>query len=184
MLFRCAVPGKSEPQTPTTEVCANSHVRRKPMDTETPPSMKTTTIVAVKRGLLLYWALWCTIVLATHVILELKELGLLRQFDVPLVSSSAANFGVAAGERGAWRLGVITWEGAAALAFWIVFRRFRGRTSIHPGALAAPFILAFTLFGVFVVADRWFLNVSSETTHLRILAALCISFLVVFYLPE
>jgi len=154
------------------------------MDAQTPPSTKTAALVAIKRGLLLYWALWCSVIFATHAIFELKAFGLIRFADLPLLSSSTAIYGAAAGEHGVWSIGVVVWEGAAAVVFWIALRKFRGRKSSQTAALAAPFALAFSLFAVFVIADHLFLNSAYQAMHLRIMAALSVSFLVVFFLPE
>jgi len=154
------------------------------MDAQTPPSMKTTTFVAIKRGLLLYWALWCSVVFATHAVFELKALGLVHFTGMPLLSSSTAIYGTAAGEHGVWSIGALAWEGAAAVAFWMALHKFRGQRSCTATLLAAPFVLAFSMFAVFVVADHLLLNPAHQAMHLRIMAALSVSFLVVFFLPE
>ena len=154
------------------------------MVTETPSSMKTTALRALKRGLLLYWSLWCTVVFAMQAIAGLQALGVIGKGDLPLMSPSHVVFGRAAGERGAWRVAVILWEGATAVIFWLAFHGFHGGKRFYPRALAAAFTLALTLYAIFAIIDKVLWSRSYETTHLTILTALAVSLLIVWFVPE
>jgi hypothetical protein len=160
------------------------------MNPETSASMKTLTVVAIKRGLLLFWSLWFSIVFAITVFDALQALGVVdRSWKfgsgiLALISADTAMYGVPAGIHGAWRLGVIVCEGLVAAVFWRALHKFRGLGNADRHALAAAFGLALSLFAAFLVADRFFVNHLYEATHLRILVAQLVSLLGIYLLPE
>jgi hypothetical protein len=160
------------------------------MDGETPTTMRTLTLVAIKRGLLLYWSLWFSIVFATSVFDGLQALGVIDKgwkFGsgiLALISSTTAIYGVPAGAHGVWMLGVIVWEGIAVGAFWRAFRKFRGLKNADGRALVVTFVLAISLFASFVLADEFHGNRLYEATHLRIFVAQVASLLAIYFLPE
>jgi len=146
--------------------------------------MKTTSVAALKRGVLLYWSLWHTVVFATQSLAGLQDLGLVGKGDLPLLNSSRVAFGRAAGVGGVWRAGFIAWEGVAAITFWIALRRFRDTKLSRLRTSAAAFSLGLGLYGVLAILDRTVAGPSYETNHLLILIGLLASFLVVLFLPE
>jgi hypothetical protein len=146
--------------------------------------MKTVAVAALKRGLLLYWSLWCTVVFAMQALEALQDLGVIGNGALPLIDSARLAYGRPAGLRGVWRLGVIAWEAAAAVVFWMAFRSYRERKLRSPRPLAAAFILALGLYGAVAILDRVVAGPSHEATHLLILIGLLASLLVVFFLPE
>jgi hypothetical protein len=160
------------------------------MDPETSTSMKTLTVVAIKRGLLLYWSLWFTIVFAMNVFDGLQALGVIdKGWEIApgrfaLISSTPATYGVPAGAHGVLILGVIVWEGIAAGTFWRAFHKFHGLKNASRRALAVAFVLALSLFATFLVADRFFVNHVYEATHLKIVVAQVASLLSIYLLPE
>jgi hypothetical protein len=161
-----------------------------PMDEGIPTSMKTTTLVAIKRGLLLYWSLWFTIVFATTLLGGLEALGAIDKGwklaggDFTLISPAAAIYGVPARASGVLLVCLMVWEGITVAAFWRAFRKFRGLENADARALAAAFILATSLFAALLLADRFLGGHLFIATHLKILVALLVSLLVVFFLPE
>jgi hypothetical protein len=160
------------------------------MDPETSTSMKTLTLVAIKRGLLLYWSLWFTIVFAMSVFAGLQELGVIdKGWEIApgrfaLISSTTAIYGVPAGAHGVWMLGVIVWEGIAVGAFWRTFYKFHGLKNAGGRALAVAFLLALSLYATFLLADKFPVNHLYEATHLKIFVAQVASLLAIYLLPE
>lgn len=160
------------------------------MDKDTPTSMKTTTLVAIKRGLLLYWSLWFTIVFGSNGIDSLKALGVLDKGwklaggGFTLVSPPAAIYGVPARASVVLLACLLVWEGVSAVAFWRAFGKFRGLRNADARALVIAFMLAISLFAILLLADRFFGGQLYMPTHLKILTALLASCLVVYFLPE
>ena len=145
-----------------------------PMDEGIPISMKTTTLVAIKRGLLLYWSLWFTIVFVTTLLGGLEALGAIDK-GWKLAGAKASGVLLAC---------LMVWEGSAVVVFWWAFRKFRGLANADGRALAAAFILAISLFAALLLAGLLFGGHLLMATHLKILVALLLSFLVVYFLPE
>ena len=160
------------------------------MDEGIPISMKTTTLVAIKRGLLLYWSLWFTIVFVTTLLGGLEALGAIDKGwklaggDFTLISPAAAIYGVPAKASGVLLACLMVWEGSAVVVFWWAFRKFRGLKNADGRALAAAFILAISLFAALLLAGLLFGGHLFMAMHLKILVALLLSFLVVYFLPE
>jgi hypothetical protein len=160
------------------------------MNPETSASMKTLTVVAIKRGLLLFWSLWFSIVFAITVFDALQALGVIDKSwkfgsgILALISADTAMYGVPAGVHGVWRLAVIVCEGLAAVVFWRALHKFRGLGNADRHALAAAFGLAVSLFAAFLVADRFSGNHLCEAMHLKILVAQLASLLGIYLLPE
>lgn len=160
------------------------------MDPKTSTSMKTLTVVAIKRGLLLYWSLWFTIVFVMNVFDGLQALGVIdKGWEIApgrfsLISSTTAIYGAPAGAHGALMLGVIVWEGFAAGAFWRAFHKFHGLKNADRRALAVAIVLALSLFATFLVADGFFVNHLYEATHLKIFVAQLASLLGIYLLAE
>ena len=161
-----------------------------PMDKGIPTSMKTTTLVAIKRGLLLYWSLWFTVVFASNGLDGLKALGVIDKGwklaggDFTQISPAAAIYGVPARASGVLLVCLMVGEGITVAAFWRAFGKFRGLKNADGRALAAAFILAISLFAALLLADRFLGGHLFMAMHLKILVALLVSLLVVYFLPE
>jgi hypothetical protein len=160
------------------------------MDGGIPTSMKTTTLVAIKRGVLLYWSLWFTIVFASNGLDGLKALGVIDKSwklaggDFTVISPAAAFYGVPARASGLLLVCLMVGEGIAGAAFWRAFVKFRGIMNADGRAPAVAFILAISLFAALLPADRFPGGHTYMVTHLKILVALLVSLLLVFFLPE
>ena len=160
------------------------------LEEETHTPMKTLAVVALKRGVILYWSLWFTVVLATNVVHGLKALGIIREGwtlsfgDTRLLSSSVWIYGAPAGLHGFTLAGVVAAEALIAVLFWRAFSKFHGLKNADRLSLAAAFILTVALFAAFLVADEISSSYLYEGTHLRIFIIQLASLLAVYLLPE
>src|SRR3954470_6838379 len=118
--------------------------------------MSERPVLLLKRILLGFWAAWLTVVLATNAADAAKALGLLGEGwalasgNYRLVAEATSRYGMPAWVNGLLFLGVLLWQGVAAVLFGLACWRFRGRAvaSSRP-PLYAAFTAGLTLGGVF-----------------------------------
>jgi len=137
---------------------------------------KRANAVLLRRGLLLFWAVWLTVVLATNVGDALKELALLdpgwrfASGNYGFIAATTARYGVPAAVNAVLFLGVILWQGVAAGLFW---------RAVGGGCRYAAFTSSLMLWAAFAVADELFIAYPLEGTHLRLFIAQLVTLLVI-----
>jgi hypothetical protein len=140
----------------------------------------------LKVGLLGFWSLWLTVVLATNIFDALKAWGLLpegwRWFSgnyliirkaVPLPAWAV---GVLFG-------GVLLWEAAGVVLFWYALYHY---TIAGPGALgevSVAFGVTLGLWAAFMVCDEILRLYQYQGTHLLLFIGQLLSLLAIFLLP-
>jgi hypothetical protein len=143
----------------------------------------------LKRGLLFFWSVWLTVVFATNVLDGCKALDLLSDNwnfasgNYRFLAVTTARYGTPGWLNGLLFLGVIAWEGTAALLFWLAWLRFRS----HEGSrrlLYAAFTVSLTLWSAFAIADELFIAYKVEDTHWRLFTAQLATLLAIELLPE
>jgi len=125
----------------------------------------------IKRGLLLFWALWYSVVVTTNVLNALQALGILppsfkfvsgnwewinqtmNPLDVP-IALQAFLFA-----------GVIVWEMLCAILFLVACARFRNRTLVEEKESLWACAVALALWCAFQVLDEAFLAYGPESVH-------------------
>ena len=143
----------------------------------------------LKRGLLLFWAVWLTIVFVTNVLDGCKLLGWLGEGWVfasgnyRFLEETTARYGTPAWLNALLFGGVLAWEGAAALLFWLVWLRFGGQEESRRLRYAA-FTISLGLWSAFAIADELFIAYAVEGTHLRLFTAQLATLLAVELLPH
>ncbi|HKB39931.1 MAG TPA: hypothetical protein VKD72_26080 [Gemmataceae bacterium] len=148
------------------------------------------SVLLLKRLLLGLWAAWMTVVFATNLLDAAKALGLLSESwafasgNFRSLAETTARYGTPAWLDGFLFAGVIAWEGAAALLFWLAWGTFRGRGKAGARLLYAAFTVGLTLWLAFAVADEAFVSYPVEATHLRLFIAQLVTLLAVELLPE
>jgi hypothetical protein len=145
-------------------------------------------ISLLQRLLLLFWAIWLSVVFLTNLADAGKGLGLLDESwafasgNWKLIQETTARYRTPAAVKVILFAGVILWEGVAALLFWRAGWGFRGR-----GAARKAVYLAFTtsllLWRALLVADEVFIAYPLESTHLRLFVAHLVTLLAVDWLP-
>src|SRR5262245_23114511 len=89
--------------------------------------------VFLKRGLLLFWAAWLTVVFTTNLLDGVKVVGLLgndwafASGNYRFLTQTTARYGTPAWLNGLLFAGVICWEAIAAVLFWSAWGRFSRR---------------------------------------------------------
>lgn len=145
---------------------------------------------SVKRGFLVYWALFMTIVWITNVFSGMKAAGWLSEdwsFASPnfeLVAGSVGNLGGPRWLAGLLFIGVILWEGVAALLFWAAAARYGRKSRGIWGSVEVPFIVGFALWGAFVLAGEIFIDYQFNATHMALFSAMALSLMMIRLLPE
>ena len=143
----------------------------------------------LKRGLLFFWSVWLTVVFATNVLDGCKALGLLSDNwnfasgNYRFLATTTARYVTPAWLNGLLFLGVIGWEGIAALLFWLAWLRFRSQQGSR-GLLYAAFTVSLTLWSAFAIADELFIAYGVEDTHWRLFTAQLATLLAIELLPE
>jgi hypothetical protein len=147
--------------------------------------------IFLKRTLMAFWAVWLTLVCITNALDGAKALGVLGEAwaftsgNYRFLVETTSRYGTPAWLNGLLFLGVICWEGLAALFFWLTCLRFRGkgREGGTP-LLHIAFTVSLMLWAAFMVADEVFIAYAVEATHMRLFIAQLTTLLVIDLLPE
>jgi hypothetical protein len=143
----------------------------------------------LKRLLLLFWAIWLSVVFLSNLADAAKGLGWLAESwafasgNFKFIRETTARYGIPDFVNAVLLAGVIVWEGLAALLFWWAGCTFRGRNSGRKIVYQA-FTASLLLWGAFLVADEVCIAYSLESTHLRLFIAHLLTLLAIELLPE
>jgi hypothetical protein len=146
-------------------------------------------VIFLKRVLLLFWAVWLSVVFLSNLADAAKGLGLLGESwafasgNLQFIKETTGRYGTPGWLNGVLFAGVIVWEGVAALLFWRAGWTFRGRDSGRKVVYAA-FTVSLLLWGAFLVADEIFIAYAVASTHLRLFIAHLVTLLAIELLPE
>jgi len=142
------------------------------------PGLKITNI---KKGLVIFWALWFTLALITNLADALKMLGGFSE-TFSFVSENYSLLrqvtNLSSGMAGVLFAGVILWEGLATWLFW--------KAAVW-GGINMAFGVSLGLWAAMILADELFLvykTMNLEGEHLRIFVAQLISFMAIHLLPN
>lgn len=151
------------------------------------------TLSTLKRAILLFWALYLTLVLASNVTDALKVLGVLPEAwafasgNYALVNRVMDIYGTPDAVVALCFAGVLVWEAGAAWLFWRAFGRFRGSDLRGLASVDAAFTASLGLWMAFVLADELFIAyeiAGLEATHVRLFVAQLLSLMAVRLLPD
>ena len=149
----------------------------------------TATADLFKRGLVLFWAGWLTLVLGSNLFDAFHELGWVGDGfhfvsgNFGLIEETTAIYEFPGWLNGLLFAGVIAWEALGAALLWWAFLRYRD------GGTGERVLIAFAvplgLWAAFVLADELFIAYQAglEATHLRVFIAQLVTLLVIFLLP-
>lgn len=146
-------------------------------------------VILLKRLLLLFWAVWLSVVILSNLADAGKGLGLLGESwafasgNWNLIQETTARYRTPAVVNAVLFAGVILWEGIAVVLFWRAGWSFRGRSSARKAVYLA-FTISLLLWSAFLVADEVLIAYTLESTHLRLFVAHLATLLTVDLLPE
>jgi hypothetical protein len=146
-------------------------------------------VVLLKRLLLLFWAVWLSVVFLSNLADAGKGLGLLGESSAiasgnwKLIQETTGRYGIPSAVNALLFAGVILWEGVAAVLFWRAGWSFRGRNSARTAVYLA-FTTSLLLWAAFLLADEVFIAYPLEGTHLRLFLTHLVTLLAVELLPE
>jgi hypothetical protein len=146
-------------------------------------------VILLKRLLLLFWAIWFTVVFLSNLADAGKGLGLLGESwafasgNWKLIRETTARYRIPAAVNALLFAGVILWEAVAAVLFCRAALIWRGRASA-PTVVYRAFTASLLLWGAFLVADEILIAYPLESTHLRLFVAQLVTLLGIDLLPE
>ena len=144
----------------------------------------------MKAVLLLIWAVWFGVVTLTNLGDGLKQLGMLP----PGFSFASGNFAFMQTVTAVHRtpaflvalmfVGVIVWEGVATVLFFRAFAKLRAANTDAKAAATLAFTVSAAFWGAMMISSELFISYDVEATHLRLLIASLVSFLVITHTLE
>jgi hypothetical protein len=145
------------------------------------------TEARLARVLLLFWALYFTVVTLSNLTELLKALHVLPSTwfwvsgNLGFIASGTAKLGAPLWLNRVLLAGVIAWETAAAALFWRAFGRPRDEAALVP-----PFVVSLALWAIFVVLDEVLLifETGAEATHVRLFTAELLTLIAIRLLPS
>jgi hypothetical protein len=148
-----------------------------------------TYVVLLKRLLLLFWAVWFSVVLLTNLTDAGRALGLLGEswtfasHNWQAIQETTARYKAPTTVNAVLFAGVILWQAIATGLFWWAGWGFRRKGSARKTVYLA-FTASLLLWGAFLVADEVFINYNLESVHIRLFVAHLVTLLAVGLLPE
>ncbi|WP_020599297.1 hypothetical protein [Spirosoma panaciterrae] len=142
----------------------------------------------IRAGLMLFWALYFSIVWMSNTADALKTLSILPA-NWPFVSGNytlivrvLAIYQSPAWLSGLFFAGVILWEGIGAIYFWKAFRAVTRQTLTQTASIHQAFGITIGLWAAFILADEVFLAYllgGLATTHYLLLLSELASFILI-----
>jgi hypothetical protein len=150
------------------------------------------SLTQLKRGVLLFWALWFTLVLATNLCDGAKALGLLApgwafaSGNFGFIASVTAKYGTPGWINGVLFAGVILWQLIATVLFWRSGMIYRPKDARSLAAATTALGVGLGLWAAFTIADEFFVAYETgvEAVHLRLFSAQFVTLLGIHLLPE
>ncbi|MCL7454469.1 MAG: hypothetical protein M8467_15635 [Anaerolineae bacterium] len=143
-------------------------------------------VSTLKAGLLLFWALWLTVVLMTNVFDGLRHLGVLPD-EWRWVSGNyraiADSVPLPRWVSGLLFLGVVIWELLGVILFWSAFYGYGVAGTYGLAQVYTAFAVSLGLWSAFMVADEVFRIYAYQGTHLLLFIAQLLTVLVIGLLP-
>lgn len=145
----------------------------------------------IKRGLVLFWAAWYTVVFATNFFDALKAIGAVgagwafASGNFAMIRAATAKFALPAVANGALFVGVMAWQATAAALLWIAGIRRAPTRELDLARATTALGTSLGLWAAFVLADELFVAFEggTEAMHLRIFTAQLVTLVAVHLLP-
>ena len=139
----------------------------------------------IQKGLVLFWAVWLSLVSLTNVCDALKSLDVLPEnwtlasYNFDLVRSAVGTHGVPVTVAAVLFAGVIAWEILASALLWRAFAAMlRGQPGTSP-AVTQAFFVSLALWAAFLIATEATVDYLTAGTHKATLIAQLVTLIVV-----
>jgi len=148
------------------------------------------TFGTLKRGGLLFWALWLSVVVFTNILNALQALGVLSETfkfvsgNWQWINQTMDPLGVPRALQAFMFAGVIVWELLAALLFWRAVADYRNRPLNQERATVIACAVNLALWAAFQVLDEVFLAYQPEGVHRVIFGNQILTLLMLHVLPS
>jgi hypothetical protein len=144
----------------------------------------------LKRGVLLFWPCWISIVVFMNIGDALKACGLLpdqwklASGNYEAIVRVTGDFGTPPWFDMVMFMGILAWEALCTALLWRAFSRYRRGTADRWRAVYLAFSALLGLFGLFILGDELFHAYKMEGDHRGIAALLLVSLLALHVLPD
>ena len=139
----------------------------------------------LQSGLVLFWAIWLSLVTLTNVFDALKQLGIISEgftfasYNFDMVKETVGAHGVPTAGAAVLFAGVIAWQFLASLLLWRGWlAMWRGRPGTTEEVTQA-FVVSIALWGAFLIATELTVNYATAGTHKTTLIAQLASLLII-----
>jgi hypothetical protein len=152
--------------------------------------LERVTLCVIKRGTLLFWAAWLSVVAATNLLNGLQALGMLPesfQFvsgNWTWINQVMDPIGVPRLMQAALFAGAIAWEVLGAMLFWWAVATYRGRPLTEEKVAVFACGVNLALWAAFQVLDEVFLAYQPEAVHRVIFISQMATLLLLHLLPN
>jgi hypothetical protein len=125
----------------------------------------------LQAGLLLFWAIWLSLIVLTNLADALKVLGVLPEswtlasYNYRLVEQTVGAHGVPAAVAAVLFAGVIAWELLAAGLFWRAWTAFRRDGDGAGREVTQAFVVGLALWAAFLIATEATVAYATAATH-------------------
>jgi hypothetical protein len=141
-------------------------------------------LTTIQIGLVLFWAIWLSVVTATNVFDAMKQLGALparftlASYNFDLVAKTVGAHGVPAPVAAFLFAGVIAWELLACVLFWRAWAAMRRGAPGTAAEVTQAFAVSLALWAAFLIATELTVSYVTAATHKSTLIAQLASLLV------
>ena len=152
--------------------------------------MRLALVITLKRGLLLFWALWLSVVVTTNVLDRLPSGPFLPYAVVPVridwswINRTMDPLDVPRPVQALMFSGVVLWEALAAALFWPALVAYRGLPLGQEPTVIAASAVNLGLWAAFQVLDEVFLAYSPEVVHRDIFVSQLLTLVVLCVLSD
>jgi hypothetical protein len=139
----------------------------------------------IQTGLVLFWAIWLTLVTLTNFADAMRQLDVLpgdfklASYNFDLVKKTVGTHGIPTSVAGVLFAGVILWELLGSILFWRAWRLMRRHGNGAAAEVAQAFAVSLALWAAFLIATEATVNYETAATHKTTLIAQLASLLVV-----
>lgn len=147
--------------------------------------LKSIRFSTLQTGLVLFWAVWLSVVTLTNVTDGLRQIGVLpdgfgwASYNFDLIRETVGAHGVPVAGAAVLFLGVILWEVLASALLWRAWNAMRRGAAGTAAEVTQAFAVSIALWCAFLVATEVFINYATAGTHKATLVAQLVTLWVV-----